>query len=367
MREHIESCHRVVVEAETQAFNARRKDRGRAITRYEEAVTAELLALADAGLDSFATFLVRIADGESGSDPAARAVAEAELMAARAALDAALQVPDVPTRAELDEREAHMRARATELLGRAPGRDPAVELHALRMEPEGRAEQVAEIAQVLRGAGVDPGDDVVESARAFLAAPIETPAPAPPTSPPPARRAPPAPPPPARPARVPVAEPEPAPEPSSPPGVITVVRTGEIEALEQQRVVQDQALADLEAELARLETVYESDVPQLGAADLTRALEGLLGAYRSGDLLAGRLPLVLDGVFDGLGARAARRRCRLLAEADDVQTIVVTDDPEVMQSIAHAGGMLVRWPERARRPAPAAAQARRRPAPTRRA
>ena len=35
----------------------------------------------------------------------------------------------------------------------------------------------------------------------------------------------------------------------------------------------------------------------------------------------------------------------MFARATDVQTVVVTDDPEVMQSLSREGGMLVRWPE----------------------
>jgi hypothetical protein len=38
------------------------------------------------------------------------------------------------------------------------------------------------------------------------------------------------------------------------------------------------------------------------------ALDGLLASYREGELLAGRLPLVLDGVLDGFGVEVRRLR-----------------------------------------------------------
>ena len=71
----------------------------------------------------------------------------------------------------------------------------------------------------------------------------------------------------------------------------------------------------------------------------------LLDLYRAGQLLAGRLPLVLDGALDGLGAPGREAAVQALAQADDLQTIVVSDDVEVMQSVAIAGGTLVRWPQ----------------------
>ena len=102
-----------------------------------------------------------------------------------------LGVPDMPTRAELEEREAQMRLRATELLGRPPGADPAGELRALRVPTEGRAEMLDEIAEMLREHGLVVTGDLLEYARAFLASngnpevAAAAAAPPPPSAPPP--------------------------------------------------------------------------------------------------------------------------------------------------------------------------------------
>ena len=175
----IEQCHRAVVEAEAAAFEARRRERNRAIARYEEAVAAELMALADAGIDSYASFLLLTGSGGSEVGIAERIAAQAELAAARTALDAALQVPDVPTRAELEAREMHMRVRATELLGHLPGPDPASELRGLRVPGGGDVVvKMAEIAAVLRSAGLEV-TDVLAGARAFVIPPPPPPPEAP--------------------------------------------------------------------------------------------------------------------------------------------------------------------------------------------
>ncbi|MGO9875024.1 MAG: hypothetical protein ACLPVY_14615 [Acidimicrobiia bacterium] len=322
-RLQIEECHRGVVEAEAELFAAKRRHRSRAITNYEHAVAAELVTLADAGLDSHASFLVAVDEGAAASNAAARRLALAELAEARAELDEALQVPDMPTRAELEEREAQMGARAFELLGYAPGTDPAAELRALRVPTEGRAELLDEIAQVLTTAGVVVIGDLVDCARAFVAPRSRQPQTA-------ARD---------RPATS---------TPSEPvrvvPAAVTSVRTLDVETLEQQRFAHDRALEQLDTELAAIDAVYNADLRTLPAAELTRAVEVLLDRYRSGALLAGRLPLVLDGALDGLTPAAREAAVKALAGADDLQTIVVSDDVEVMQSLAQTGGTLVRWP-----------------------
>ena len=98
VRERIERCHQAVVDTEAAAFQAKRRQRKRAIAHYEEAVAAELLALSDAGIDSYASFVAAVGQPESALDEAQRRAAEAELAEARTALDLSLQVPDVPTR-----------------------------------------------------------------------------------------------------------------------------------------------------------------------------------------------------------------------------------------------------------------------------
>src|SRR5262249_30267399 len=142
VQERIERCHDDVLAAEAALLAAKRRKRAKAVERYEQTVAAELVALADAGFESYAA--LRVAEAEA-AEAGERAEAEAELSAARAELDEARLVRDVPTARELAERESLMRTRATELLGRAPGTDPAAELRALRVEPERSEHELAEI------------------------------------------------------------------------------------------------------------------------------------------------------------------------------------------------------------------------------
>jgi len=325
-RAQIEACHRGVVDAEAQLFAARRRHRSRAITNYEHAVAAELVTLADAGIDSYASFLVAIDDGTAASNAAARRLAQVELEDARAELDEVLQVADMPTRAELEARGAQIYARASELLGHAPGADPAAELRALRIPTEGRAELLDELSGVLTAAGIVIVGDVADCARAFLA-------PRSPRTDTATHDMPVAAPPPSEPVRVAAA-------------TVSSVRTVDVETLEQQRFAHDRALEQLDTELAAIDAVYNADFRSLPALELTRAVDVLLDRYRTGHLMGGQLPLVLDAALDGLGRAARDAAVSVLAHADDLQVIVVSDDVEVMQSLAQAGGTLVRWPAR---------------------
>jgi len=123
-------------------------------------------------------------------------------------------------------------------------------------------------------------------------------------------------------------------------------RAVDVETLEQQRFAHDRALEQLDTDLAAIDAVYNAPLSALGPAELTHAVEVLLDLYRRGQLLAGQLPLILDGALDGLGAAAREAAVNVLVEADDLQAIVVSDDVEVMQSLARTGVTIVRWPER---------------------
>jgi hypothetical protein len=291
----------------------KRRKRAKAVERYEQAVAVELVALADAGIESYAAFLVAVADGEA-AEAGEREAAEAELAVARAELDQARLVRDVPTMRELDERADLMLARATELLGRPPGADAATELRALRIEPDRTVEEVEEIAAVLREAGAEASRNVVASGRAFLAVPRPLP--------------------------------EDRPE-ASPPSALTA---DEINVLEQQARLHDLALADLADELERLHRAASVPVEQLPANDLVAALDAVLARYRAGALLEGRLPVVIDGVIDEIAREPREAAVRTLAGIDDIQVIVVSDDAEVLQCLANARAVLVRWPERSESP-----------------
>ena len=296
-RDRIDQCHRDVVDAEARLFEARRKTRSEAIARYEAAVAAENIALDEAGVDSYASFLVAIAGGGPAED---RPVAQRELIDASAALDAARREAGVTANEDLFDRGVELRARAERLLGRVVvGGDPPGELRALRIEAPGHRERVRELIDVLQSAGVVRGD-AIKTARELLAA-------------------------------------EPTPERT--PG------WGVVEGLEEDHARHGRILADLETEIARLDGIYDADIDQIAPDDLAQVMESLLDAYRAGNLLGGRLPVVLDGAFDGLEPESRAAAIRVLSRNTDVQSIVVTDDLDVMKSLTAAGGTIVLWPE----------------------
>jgi hypothetical protein len=121
----------------------------------------------------------------------------------------------------------------------------------------------------------------------------------------------------------------------------------EVMALVQTRDEHAAALDALEAELARLDTLRDVDLDGLTADDTCLAVTALLDAYRQGDLLAGRLPLVLDGALDGLPTANRTAAVATLAIAVDVQAIVLTDDPLVVDAVRAANGAVQTWPEAA--------------------
>lgn len=297
-RDEIDRRHRAVVEAEARLFEARRKTRGAAVAQYDAAVAAEKAALGDAGVDSFAAFLVTMAGG--GKSAADRPAAQREFIDASTALDAARRETGVAANEDLHERGVELRARAERLLGRVVvGGDPPAELRALRTEAPGYKERLRELVAVLQSAGVVRGD-AIQTARDLLA------------SDPPAER---------------------------------TTGWGLVEGLEEEHARHERILAGLESEISRLDQIYDADIDRIGADDLAQVIESLLDSYRSGNLLGGRLPVVLDGAFDGLDPDAREAAILVLSRNTDVQSIVVTDDLDVMKSVTAAGGMIVLWPE----------------------
>jgi hypothetical protein len=303
LRDRIDRSHQEVVEAEASLFEARRKTRPEAVARYEAAVAAENVALEAAGVDSYASFLLAIAGhaaSNGGGSTADHAAAQRELFDASAGLDAARREAGVTENEDLFQRGVELRARAERLLGRVVvGGDPPAELRGLRIEAPSRNERVRELIDVLQSAGVVRGD-AIKTARELLAA-------------------------------------EPA-EARSP-------GWGVVEGLEEDHARHGRILAELEAEIARLDGIYDAGIDQIGPEDLAQVMESLLDSYRAGNLLGGRLPVVLDGAFDGLPPDSRDAAIRVLSRNADVQSIIVTDDLDVMKSLTAAGGTIVLWPE----------------------
>jgi hypothetical protein len=178
-RARIETCHRAVVETERMLFEAGKKERPDALAQYQGALAEERAALNDAGVDSYASFLVTTAAGVAPVDLEARLRAELDLAHAEAELEIARDAVDGTSTQLHEEREFELRARAAQLLGRFPGPDPAAELRALRIEhPDATATREA-LRQVLTEAGEPPSADVVAQAQAFVRDRAERPMPAP--------------------------------------------------------------------------------------------------------------------------------------------------------------------------------------------
>jgi hypothetical protein len=313
VRAELERLHRAVVKAETRIFTQRRGPRNRAVKRYNAAVAAERIALANAGVDSYATFLLGADERELDHDDRARRAPDEEPAADSDELHAENDDLGIPRREALTARSDELRTRARALLGHEPGDDLASELRALPTDAPTRADPIRKIADCLRGAGIDVLDDVMGQARAFLQSPPSVHIPQAPTW------------------------------PMMVPG--SVVPLGEVERLEQQRVEQEDLLEEIGVEMLRLDTTRDSDLVQLAPSDFVRVIEAMLDAYRAGEVLEGRLPLVLDGVLDGLDVEVRDAAVLALADADDAQIIVVTDDAEVTKRVSDAGGTIVRWPE----------------------
>jgi hypothetical protein len=103
-------------------------------------------------------------------------------------------------------------------------------------------------------------------------------------------------------------------------------------------------LAALEARLEAIDELRTLSMHQLDV-DTVLALVGvMLDRYRNAELLAGRLPLVLDGPFDALDPRVVTLIAHQLTTATDVQTIVVTGERSVASAFATVGARTVVWP-----------------------
>jgi hypothetical protein len=296
-RAELERLHQKVVKAEARIFGRRVLMRKRAVARYNAATGAERAALAGAGVDSYAEFLLEATEKELPDDSPSRAQDDES---------------EVEARTGATEYAQALRARACELLGREPGDDVANELRAHLVDPPARAARLEELQALLHEEGFTELDDVIGRARAFIAKPPSVHVPQPPTW------------------AMLVAGPE--------------VPLREVEGLEAELAANDQQLEVLEREATRLTGTRDADLLRLGPDDFVRVVGALFDAYRAGEVLEGHLPLVLDGVLDGLAADARDAAVVALASVDDAQVIVVTDDPGVTNRISEAGGTIVQWP-----------------------
>jgi hypothetical protein len=333
-RARIESCHRTVVESERRLFEAGRKERPEALALYQAALAEERAALTAADVDSYASYLVTTAAGGAPVDLEARLRAELELAQAESALERGRDIVEGTSVRLHEEKELELRARAAQLLGRVPGTDPAAELRALRVEHPDAAPTRDALRSVLTEAGESVGSDVVADARAFVfrretetaAGPVvATPAPAPQPV---------------------VPEPAPAPrlvisdEAAKEQRVVEV----ELQALLDERAAHEHALAALETRLEIVDGQRSQPWSELEVDSVLALVGVMLDRYRAAELLAGRLPLVVDGALDKLDPRVVALVANHLAGAHDIQTIVVTDTSEVTAAFASVGARTITWP-----------------------
>jgi hypothetical protein len=234
------------------------------------------------------------------------------------------------------------------MLGREPGHDLSADLRTLRARRADYDDRLRELAAVLAGTGTAVGADPVADARRFLMSPPsiqidqqrDWPMPGPrwsgrvdeadnfqmPGD-----------------ARQPVDALD-APQPDQPVRP-SAVELAQIEALERERAERQQRGDALEQQMVELEAARTADLAQLSPEALMSALQSTLAAYRAGAVLDGKVPLVFDGVLDRLRPEACAAAVDILVGADDLQAIVVSNDPQVMQRIRIAGGTIVHWPE----------------------
>jgi hypothetical protein len=322
-RARVEECQRVVVESEGALFEASRTERPGSLFKYQEALSAARTALSEAGVDSYASFLAAVGGESTRLDLEARLRAELELAQAEAALDHARVLVVQKSAASLRDKELDLRARAALILGRFLGADPVAELRAVRVEHPAAADLRRALQRELEALGVPVGDDVVATAQSTIDARRAAPPPEPPRPEPPAPR---------RPVVDPADEKE------------QRALEAEMRTLLDDRAAHDAALAALESQLGALDGQAAPASEQVHVDAVTLALATMLDSYRSSELLAGRLPVVLDGAFDEIGAYASAAAAKYLAAVDDVQMIVVTCDEEIADAFTSVGAATSWWP-----------------------
>jgi hypothetical protein len=316
-RARIEAHHREVVTAESALFEAKRKDRSGALARYQAALAAEHGVLNDAGVDSYAAFLVAIAQGAPPVDPEVRLRAELELADAQKALAETrrargLDIANDPSRVEVE-----LRALAAQILQHFPGDDPARELRELRIPPPEENARREELRQLLASVDLPVTGDVVTAAVDALEAHAAA-------------------------TRAPMRSDADA---AVSLGALRSEIAEEQLAIHNETVTlahecdqQERALADLELQLADLDRLRVTSIGELDPASTHVMIDDLLDAYRVGDLFAGRLPLVVAGALDRSDPALIAAK---LGRVDDIQVVVVTTEHALAVALASAGATVV--------------------------
>ncbi len=159
----VQECHNAVERIAASMEEGKRSERKAAGQKVAAALDAERDALGELGFDSYAAFLLAMAEGraegDGAHDLAALQTAEAALVRAR---------EREASFVELSERELDLRARVARLLGRLPGPDVGGELRTGRDTAAAASVALERLANVLRNAGAPVGDDPMAAAERWL-------------------------------------------------------------------------------------------------------------------------------------------------------------------------------------------------------
>jgi hypothetical protein len=160
----VQQSHAVVERLAASLGDGRRAERRAAGREIAAALDAEHEALGQLGFESYAAFLLALAEGraeeDEGHELAALQTAEAALARAHDRESAFVA---------LSERELDLRTRVARLLGRLPGPDVGSELRSGREKGATPSALVEELEATLRRAEVPVGDDAIAAAERWLA------------------------------------------------------------------------------------------------------------------------------------------------------------------------------------------------------
>jgi hypothetical protein len=343
--EQVYAAHEKRVRAEHDVEHARRRERFEAEMELFSARSDEAKALARAGFESYAAFLMAVAEGVPG-DPQARADAEAALASAEAELEQArTRAATATSPAELAARMLELRAEAAAVLGRFPGDDVSGELRALLVPGPLARELAGEMAGLLERAGF--GMPAADAGRAQPSADAGAPG---------------------------ATGDEPAPVAAARRWIATAPSEPVSALAAADRALEREAIADelaaLEVELAALEATREAQLEELDRlshevdafearrraslraateADMRATIRALVTRHRRAGPLGGSRPLVLAGALDPLSWEAGVAAFDELMVAQ-CRAVVVSASPTVAEAAAVRGIRAVSDPAAAEPP-----------------